>query len=474
MQFQTNNPTANRLYNLLWELCSIPRASYHEDPIVDHLCGLLEDKKVQYTRDASNNLVFTIPASPDKADCQPVILQGHTDMVFVTDDQHKDHLHTQPLVLKTDGEYLWAEGTSLGADDAVSIPIMLALLDEDFSHPAIECVLTTQEEVGLNGAKALDKTLLKGKRMINLDNEEEGFGIVGCAGGVSIALEKSYTALPVAGPGLSLCLRGLKGGHSGMEIQNLRLNANKWMAQLLEKIPTPYVLCDFRGGTVDNAIPSVCRVEVVPKGDPALFRTQVLELSEQLLAPHRSYEPDAQFSVEAAQPTRGLDYDCTKELLSLIQKAPHGVIEAMADGAVLTSINAATVSVSQDTLCLVLSCRSAKNEQKQALCQQVEALGQSLGFHATLSGDYPGWAPREDSSMQTAYENAFAKVYGRLPRCQAIHAGLECGVFADAIADFDAISLGPNNLNIHTPKERLELASLERTYRVVVEMLKKL
>ncbi len=474
--FQGLKPEA--LFFFFEEISSIPRASGNEKEIADYLCRFAQERHLPYHRDEKNNVVIKKEASPGRRDEAPLILQAHTDMVFVTDAAHSHHAPTRPVELCLSGKDIYAKGTSLGADNGAGVAMMLAVADDSsLSHPPLELVFTSSEEIGLLGASALDLRLLQGKRMINLDNDDEGIAVIGCAGGRRIdgAAPLSYRTASKRG-GIRFCLKGLKGGHSGAEIHLGRTNALKAMAELLEEFSLlhPFALSEFSGGTVDNAIPSLCRGVLVPEENTLLdsMIRDLQELFEKKARSIRKTDPDAALELDTVEAQRCLDESQTKALIALMKRLPHGV-RAMDDTTqvVQSSVNCAFCHTEENGVRVGLSVRSTYKKEKEALCRQVQEVLRAFGFEVSQRGDYPGWEPKQDSPLQALYRETYRKLTKKEPRCLPIHAGLECGIFAEGITDLDAISIGPNCRDIHTPRERLSADSFIRTYHLLTELL---
>ena len=468
----------DRLFGIFEEICAIPHPSGHESGVADLICRRARDNGYEFIRDGADNVIVFVPGSAGKESSLPVMLQGHTDMVFVTDAEHAGKDALTPIELRLDGKELNAVGTSLGGDDGIAVASMLAIMeDKSLEHPPLELIFTTGEEVGLLGANALDTSVLKGKKMINLDSECEGVATIGCAGGLRISAKREYTPESGDFEALELCVGGLKGGHSGTEIDLGRANANRIAAELVYLLSEKQRvrLASMNGGKVDNAICDSCRA-VIFSEDAAEARDFLSDAAAKRAAELRKTEPDAFITVRDARVSELMPENVSRDLAALLFCCPDGPCERMPQDrkTLLSSSNAAIVKAGGGRAELDFSVRSPQDEAKTRLARRIAALSKSFGFETAFSGDYPGWYPREDSDLQRLYKEEFEKQTGRKPVCEAIHAGLECGIFARKIDDFDAISIGPDLRAIHSPKETLDLESFDRTYRLVTQMLKKL
>lgn len=458
-------------FEFFTEISRIPRGSHNCRGIADYLCDFAKARGLSFVRDDACNVLIRKPASPGYEDHPAVILQGHTDMVAVKRDGVAKDMKKEGLDLKIDGDFLYAEGTSLGADDGVAVAIMLAVLDDDkLSHPKIEALFTADEEVGLLGATAFDASELTGRILFNLDSEEEGIFTVGCAGGI-----RCDAAIPLARAGgekagFEVTLSGLLGGHSGMEIGKGRANAIVELAAALRKIPGVR-LVSFDGGDADNAIPSAATAVIVCPEDPGKILENALDL---LTNVYKSVENGMKFEVKpAALSLAPMDAECSRRVLSFIAEAPHGVRAMSADieGLVESSENPGIAKTDEKYFYMTTSVRSSLGEKKVALRDELEALAKAAGGSFSTRGDYPAWEFRKDSPFRDLLCRVYEESAGRAPACVVIHAGLECGILSEKIPGMDAVALGPDIFDIHTPDEKLSLPSAARTYSFILDAL---
>ncbi len=420
------------------------------------------------------------PASNGYEDAPAVILQGHLDMVCAKAPDCSPDMDTEGVRVAVDGDWVYAEGTSLGGDNGIAVAMALAILSDDMlPHPALEVVLTTDEETGLNGAFALDTAPLQGRRMLNLDSEEEGILTVSCAGGL-----RADGILPICreqrdGLCISVAVSGLLGGHSGVEIHKGRANAMQVLGRVLHRLyaVAPFAFINVNGGVVDNALPLSATAELVILPDAAdAYEALVREFDGALKAEFASTDPAITVSLVRKEIGRvsATDTSSTDRILFVLTNAPTGVQVMSADipGLVQTSLNFGVVRLTEQQFNATFSVRSSIDSQKQMLRDRLLSLFTFAGGHAEISGEYPGWAYRKDSPLRDIASRSFAELFGYEPKIEAIHAGLECGVFSDKIPDLDCISFGPNMRDVHTANERLSISSVERIYRFVLEILK--
>ncbi|MBQ9545657.1 MAG: beta-Ala-His dipeptidase [Clostridia bacterium] len=478
MKYLTKGLGNDRLFGLFEEICSIPHPSGNEKGIADFVCAKAEKNGYRFIRDAADNVIVFVPGSEDKADSEPVMIQGHTDMVFVTDGEHSSKDRLSPIELKLDGKKLSAVGTSLGADDGVAVALMLAIMeDKTLVHPPLELIFTTGEEIGLLGADALDASVLKGNVMINVDSDCEGVATIGCAGGLRIGATRDYVPEKGDFAALKLSVGGLRGGHSGGEIDLGRANANRVAAEIIYGLSLTQTvkIAEMNGGKVDNAICDFCSA-VIAAEDIRDAKTFIESAAEKMLPQIRKVDTDAYITAEDARAGELMPAAASKDLVTMLFVCPDGPCERMPGdrSTLLSSSNAAIVRAANGKAELAFSVRSPQAEAKKRLAGRIAALLEKFGFSCSFEGEYPGWYPKEDSKLQRLYSEEYTLQTGKKPQIISIHAGLECGIFAEKIKDLDAISIGPDNESIHSPKETLDLESFDRTCELVIRMLKKL
>ncbi len=462
---------AERFFDFFAEISKIPRGSGNTKPIADHLSAFAEARGLEYVRDASDNVVIRKPATAGYEDRPGVIFQGHTDMVLQSASGDISSLEKNAVTLLCDGDLLHADGTTLGADDGVALAYAMAILDSsDIPHPAFEAVFTSDEEIGLLGASALDGGSIRGRVMINIDSDAEGIFTVGCAGGrrVDISLPVTHTA--AEGARLTLTVDGLKGGHSGIEIDKGRTNATKRLAEYLSALGD-IRLISLSGGNADNAIPASASAEFISE-------KTMSRLSEIIDGVKNSLPADAEREnvtlAKAGEAKAALGEKDTKKLLSLIGELPSGVIKMSEDieGQVETSLNLGIAELSDKSASLSFSVRSAKGAEKERLTDSLRTIAKKYGASVETHGDYPAWEYRKDSPLRDTMCRVYREMYEKEPEVVTIHAGLECGIFSDKLEGLDCISIGPDAYDIHTPEERLSVSSAVRVWEFLLEVLK--
>ena len=460
-------------------LCAIPHGSHHAKAISDYLVAFARERGLACRQDAANNVVIRKAASAGYETAPVVMLQGHIDMVCEKDADCGKDMETEGLDLFVDGDVIGARGTTLGGDDGIAVAMALAVLDaDDIPHGPLECVFTADEEVGMIGARALDASDLKAKYLINIDSEEEGVLTISCAGACRMACTLPVTRAPFDGQTLRGRISGLAGGHSGEEIHKGRANANLLLGRALDEMSRAGALRLIRvsGGTKDNAIPREAEA-VVRTGDAAALRRAVEALAAALRAEY--HVADGHITVTVTETDDGLtpmDAASTERAITLLLCAPNGVVEMSMDvpGLVQTSLNLGRLTSDEASLRASFMIRSSINSQKNAVASRLARLAEALGGQAELDSDYSAWPYRPESPLRDRVAEVFYEQYGEKPRIAALHAGLECGILSGKLPELDCISLGPDLTDIHTPRERLHIASTERTWRLLLGTLKRL
>ncbi len=461
-------------------LCRIPHGSYNESAAADMLCAFAEEHSLAYRRDAMHNVLITKAASAGYESEPVVMLQGHTDMVCVKRADINHDFTRDPLRLQVKDGWISADGTTLGGDDGIAVAMMLAILSDDtLAHPALECLFTVQEEVGLGGAAGFDYTGIRAKLLYNLDSEDEGVGTVSCAGGIRADITRSVTFSETESVYATVTVSALKGGHSGAEIHMPRGNAHKIagaiLAALSEKVS--FRLVSLSGGKMDNAIPRDCSVTLAyDEADDAVLRSTL----NALCVSHAqvfSHEDAADGSITATY-GQGAVSVMTKEdtnaVLGILNLTPNGIATMCEDMPELveSSCNMGILETTASAVNFGFLARASVEERKSELRAMLALCARLFGAEIAYSGEYPGWAYNKDSAAAQRYIAAYRKLYGKEPRIEAIHAGLECGLMKHAVPGLDPISIGPDMKDIHTPEERISIASVGRVYETVCEMLR--
>ncbi len=461
------------------KICAIPHGSGNTKAISDFLVEFAKERGLKYIQDGSNNVIIFKPGTLGLQNRAAVILQGHMDMVCEKDADCPIDMDTEGLDVTHDGEYVFARGTTLGGDNGIAVAYALAILDSDqIAHPPLEVVITVDEEVGMLGAEAIDVSMLEGRILLNLDSEEEGIFTVSCAGGATATIALPAPRRAVYGPCIRLCVDGLQGGHSGVEIHKNRANANKVMGELLSRIQALMPLCmtAFSGGSKDNAIPRSCQTTLVAMG---MHLERINDIVEQLQKEVRENydEPDAVITADDVDALGGnaLSTQDTAKVIALLCATPNGV-QAMSqdiEGLVQTSLNLGIAKLDEE-MKLTFSVRSSVNEEKQTLLEQLKSLAEFQGASYSQMGEYPAWEYRKDSYLRDTMIRVYRDMFNAEPQVVAIHAGLECGLLGEKLPGLDCVSIGPEMHDIHTSREKLGIASVERTWNFVLEILKAL
>lgn len=466
------------VFTFFEQICAIPHGSFHNTQLSNWLVEFARARGLEYYQDAAENVVIIKEATPGYENAEPVIVQGHMDMVCEKEIGCTKDMLTEGLDLAVDGDTVYAKGTTLGGDDGIAVAMGLALLDaKNLCHPRLEVVFTTDEEVGMPGATALDVSMLRGRRMLNLDSEEEGIFTVSCAGG-----NVSHVTIPVSraafdGAVMTVSVSGLAGGHSGVEINKGRANADLLLGRLLyaaaQKTDLRVIRVD--GGMKDNAIPTAAKA-VVSVADTALLRAVCEKLAADFAAEYQVTDSGICVSVSEGGEGLPMDAESTDRVICLLVCAPNGVQAMSADieGLVQTSLNLGILKTEEIKVEAAFCIRSSVDSQKIMLQQRVACLARQLGGSTVITGDYPGWAFRQESPLRDMMCALFVEQYGYAPKIEALHAGLECGLFAGKLPGLDCVSFGPDLTDIHTPREKMHIASVQRTWKLVVELLRRM
>ncbi len=466
------------------EISNIPRASGHEAAIADYLVAFADRRGLACERDAANNVLIHAPATPGKEQAPPLLLQGHTDMVCEKNGDVVHDFDVDPIRLRLDGDQLCADGTTLGGDNGIAVAYMLAVLDgEAKEHPALECLFTAGEEVGMDGIVAFDTTSLTARHMINLDSEGETTITAGCAGGVRTDMILPVTRVKQSAGEiyLTVALRGLSGGHSGEDIHRGRLGANVLLARLLSAFRRKqnFSLVRLDGGSKDNAIPRESMAVICLAADGAAMAAMTLmqmadEWADELVLEDRACRVSVEAAAKDDYRLQPMESSCGARILSLLNTIPHGVLKMSArmPNMVEYSRNVGVVVTDEDCVKLTLTSRSDLESLLDYAEQSLDDLAFLYGGTATHRNRYPGWNFSSESVVRDAYIQAYeAELEGR-PQVQAIHAGLESGYMKKRIPEMDIISVGPNMKNIHSPDEQLSLPSVARIWQVLLRLLR--
>lgn len=467
------------VFSYFEEICSIPHGSGNTKPISDYLVNFAKTQKLSYIQDDLNNVILFAEGTCGLENHEPVILQGHMDMVCEQDATSSIDMEKEGLDIQHDDTFVFAKGTTLGGDDGIAVAYALALLaDKTIAHPPLEVVITVDEETGMEGAVGIDLSMLKGKKLINIDSEDEGVFTVSCAGGATAILNLPVTREQVKGQTVKLTVEQLTGGHSGVEIHKNRANANKVLGEFLHRAEalSPLSIAALLGGAKDNAIPRSAEAMVLTDAKPE----QLSEIASALEAEIKEAfdEPQAKITVAMCDTTydAALCKASSHQIIALLQEVPNGVIRFSEDieGLVETSLNLGILELEESKAQLTFAVRSSVNQNKDALLEELQKIIEAYGGSYTERGAYPAWEYNKDSLLRDTFVEAFQKLYHKEPKVEAIHAGLECGLFSEKIKNLDCISFGPQLYDVHTSREKLDIASTERTWELLLEVLKQL
>jgi len=478
-----------KVFEFFEYISSVPRGSGNTGKIADLCVRFAQERGLEYSRDGLNNVVIRKPGSKGYENSPVFVIQGHLDMVCAKNDDCSINMDIEPIKLTHDDTYVFAEGTTLGGDDGIAVAYALALLDSmDITHPPIEAVFTVDEETGMDGAFGLDGALVKGRTFLNIDSEEEGIFTCGCAGGCRIngCIPVKEKMISVSdGEIFELVLNGLKGGHSGTEIDKQPASANHLMGRLLfelrEKLPV--LLIGINGGRFDNVICESAKACLyINKNDINEALTITDRLYSDLKNEYAFVNPDISLSlvpvsIDPYTDKDGvasvLDEDSTKKVIDAIFLSPQGVLEMSPElkDMVRTSVNLGILSLEDNTFKISFLARSMVDSQKDAVVKRITELIVSLGGTVSYQGNYPGWKYEPESPLRDKCVKVYKELYGKDPVINTIHAGLECGLFADKLDGLDAVSIGPDIFDIHTPRERLSIASVGRVWTFLLRLL---
>ena len=469
------------LWNYFDEIRKIPRCSKHEEKIGAYVLSVAEKLGFEAKQDEAGNVVIIKPATPGHENAPGVVLQGHLDMVCEKNSDVDFDFSKDPIEVMIDGDWVTANGTTLGADNGIGVAASLAVLeDKDLVHGPLEMLFTTDEETGLNGANSLKSDFLKGRILLNLDSEEEGEFSIGCAGGAD-----SEMKLPIRRGGgkgdkaLKITLAGLRGGHSGIDIHTGRGNAVQLLARMLYKLDCPYQLSTLEGGNKHNAIPREGFATLSLAADKVeSFKKALMKRFEEIQFEFRSVEKDIKLQIDnipAADKTP-MDADSQNKFLAMLVGLPHGVM-AMSqeiEGLVETSNNVAIIRTEDNEATLYTSTRSSILSALEATRIKIEAISDTAGATIHHHDGYPAWTPNLDSAILKVMKKVYKDLFGNEPKVMAIHAGLECGIIGEKYDGMDMISFGPDLQNPHSPDERIHHGSVERFYQLLAATLKEL
>ena len=479
-----NTLLENRIFYYFDKLTKIPRCSFEEEKIRAYLINFAKEKGLEYKTDEIGNVVIIKEATKGYEDVDSIILQGHMDMVCEKTPECTIDFSKDPIKYEIDGDFIIARETTLGADNGIAVAMTLALLEsDDYKHPKIEALFTVNEESGMTGAANLEKGMVTSKRLLNIDSETEGVGCISCAGAERdlIKLQKEYKELDKNKNLYEIIVNGLKGGHSGQEIQVGLGNAVKILGRSLYRIfeKVDGDLVEIEGGAKPNAIPRYARALVaVREEDIKKIQDVIVELNSNFVTELGKVDPDVRLNFEKSKESRDKAFtdDLKNKILGLINVLPNGVI-AMSkniEGLVETSVNVGVIENKEDSVNIISNIRSSVQSSKEYIGLVNKIAAEKFGADIEIITKYPAWEYKEHSPLREVAKNAYKEVSGKEFKLEAIHAGLECGIFVETIGDIDMLSIGPNMKGVHAPGEHLSISSTERVFDFLIKILENL
>ncbi|MDP3385984.1 MAG: aminoacyl-histidine dipeptidase [Eubacteriales bacterium] len=470
--------STDRVFHYFREISKIPRCSKKEELISQYLYDWAKSKQLEVIKDKQKNIIIFKEASKGYENAPAIILQGHMDMVCEKNADKVHDFERDPISLVYKNDFIYADGTTLGADNGIAVAMILAILESNsLEHPAIEALITTDEETGMTGVANLDGSMLKGRIMINLDSGEEGTFLAGCAGGgrLNFSTDIEYMDGQFENA-FKLVVKGLKGGHSGAEIHLDRGNANKILGRLLHNIVDLVELVEIGGGSADNAIPREAYA-LIKTNNQDEIRKKIQDLLLELKNEYKFSDPEIDIKIEAidSKHTKVFTQKLFEQYLNLINLVPSGPLKITNEiDLVILSNNPGVLKIVDKKLRLTCAPRSSIASSLEDFVAKMEQLGSVTGFKLEKSAFYPGWEYAKDSLIRDICLGAYKAIFGKEAEVKAVHAGLECGFIMEKIPGLDAISLGPNMYNLHSPDEHLSISSTERTYELLNEIIRRI
>lgn len=468
-----------KVFQIFEELSSVPRGTFFDAKISNWCADFARKRNLEYIQDDTGNVIIKKPGTPGYENSEPVILQGHMDMVCEKVEGSDHDFEKDPLELYVEDGYVKARGTTLGGDDGIAIAYAFALLDsDDIPHPPLEVIVTTDEEIGMGGANALDMSHIQGNILLNIDGEVEGIILAGCAGGVLETLKIPAVREEKSGSVMTIKVKGLRGGHSGSQIHEQRGNANKILGRILNHLDqtSDISLVSVNGGSKDNVIAGSSEA-VIMVSDAGQAESVVKEMETTVKAEFSSDEPDLQIPVSVCEGTeQALTRESTKKVIFALVGTPYGVQGFSRDlpGLVETSLNLGIVKTSEDSISLMYYLRSSVNSQMQELKSLFRTWAEMLGASHEESGEYPAWMYQKESRIRPLMAEAYKEVTGKDPKISTVHAGLECGLLSAKKPTLDCVSFGPDIPDVHSVNERLDIESTARVWEMIKAVLAKL
>lgn len=477
------NLEPNRVFHYFEEMTKVPRCSLQEDKIADYLENFAKGHSLEYIRDSSNNIIIKKAASLGYEKSPVLIIQGHMDMVCEKTESCNINFEEDPIPFEVEGDLIISKETTLGADNGIAVAMALAILEDDtIEHPPLEILITSNEENGMSGARNLDGSLLKGEMLLNLDSETEGVACIACAGGQreSISFPKEFKKAEDKREFYEVSVSGLKGGHSGQDIQKGLGNSNKLLARSLYKINTNFDidLVDIIGGAKPNAIPRYAKAIIaIYEEDKKDIQDLIVKLNRDFVKEFGKVDPDVRLNFEKTDKFEKVLKDSLKtDIINLINVLPNGVQSMSQDieGLVGCSTNVGVIESYDDRIDVLVNIRSALSSLKEEVGDIDKVCAEAFNAQYKILSSYPAWEYKDESKIRDLASKVYKDLFGTELELEAIHAGLECGLFKESIGDIDMLSIGPNIYGPHAPGERLEINSTKRVYEFVINILKNL
>jgi dipeptidase D len=465
------------LWKHFYSLTQIPRPSGHETAVVNYIRKFAEQQKLEYKVDKAGNIIVRKPACKGRENAKGIILQAHVDMVPQKNSDKKHDFLKDTIEAVIEGEWVRANKTTLGADNGIGVAAALAILESnDINHGAIEGLFTISEETGMDGAFGLEKGTLKGDILMNLDSEEEGELYIGCAGGVNVNIEGEYQPVKSNGKAYKIHVSGLRGGHSGLDINLGRANANKLMAELITMLQSNYsiALSSWLGGNLRNAIPREAECNIVVEKDESSLIQSVNHWKKEVISKYKGIEDELEVTIEpSGKPEVAMKSENQSKIVDLLKDCLNGALKMseVIPGIVQTSNNLSIVKIEAGKLEIKMLLRSSVDADRASYGNQLKNFFSAIKATTVLTGDYPGWQPNANSLVLKSAKETYNKIFGKQPEVKVIHAGLECGIIGGSHPNLDMISFGPTIQHPHSPDERVNIASVDKFWVFLKAML---
>ncbi|TDT61587.1 aminoacyl-histidine dipeptidase [Fonticella tunisiensis] len=472
------------VFKFFEEISQIPRGSGNEKAISDYLVNFAKSRGFEYIQDKALNVIIRKPGTNGFENAPIVILQGHMDMVNEKNNGTVHNFEKDPIKLRIVDDMIYATGTTLGADNGIAVAYALALLDsKDIPHPPIEVIITTEEETGMGGAAALSPDNIKGSILINIDSEEEGVFLVSCAGGVRVTqkLPINFTDVNASKVPYMISIRGLKGGHSGMDINKERGNSNKLIGRILDDIYSEieFLIGNISGGSKMNAIPREAdAIVIINPEDASRLENKVLEWNSILKNELRKADPDVSVKLKKLEDRieKAFSMETTRNIIASLVLIPNGVQSMSKDieGLVESSTNLGVVTTTDTHVYFQSAIRSSVRTLKYNILNQCKMVARVTGSKFEADSEYPEWQYDPNSKIRALFQKVYKDKYGKEAKIAAVHAGLECGLLKEKKENLDMISFGPNLYDVHTPNEHMSISSVQRTWEFLLSVLKEI